>query len=336
MDLPGSLFNGPGELQPAIDILVPEHCARKLDEMCQVFNSILSGSQPDAQRLSEGITAIAELMRGDNSDTSSWKGMLHKAALTGGGSLNLTKPGIYQIDLQIDGGGIPYFGSWMSIEQEEHWCAFRLKGDSAERNMIIQQGAREWSVGLGTIPGGIVWAPGPQPFKQPDSKEGQSTMESRGKEGHLEHRCPGCGREIEEESVFCDFCGVKLTVPLPQTPSVETAPPPPPVQPPPPPVDTTARAAATCPACKTPLDPDDRFCVNCGADITKFERKPPVVESPKCAYCGKELRAGDLFCIKCGKPIGTSAPAQKAGTCIFCGNRLKTGDSFCRKCGTRQ
>lgn len=64
-------------------------------------------------------------------------------------------------------------------------------------------------------------------------------------------RCPACGAELVEGSMFCNFCGTRLAQPQP---AAETAPP---------------QNQKICPKCNTLLQPDDIFCTSCGADLRK-------------------------------------------------------------------
>lgn len=61
-------------------------------------------------------------------------------------------------------------------------------------------------------------------------------------------RCPSCGAQLPEGSLFCNMCGAKL----PEAPG-STEPP--------------APEQRLCPKCGTVLGPDDLFCVACGADL---------------------------------------------------------------------
>lgn len=64
-------------------------------------------------------------------------------------------------------------------------------------------------------------------------------------------RCPACGAELVEGSMFCNFCGTKLMQPQP---AAESAAP---------------QGQKICPKCNTLLQPDDIFCTTCGADLRK-------------------------------------------------------------------
>jgi len=87
--------------------------------------------------------------------------------------------------------------------------------------------------------------------------------------------------------------GAELPPPPEIAPVPETAPPSAPsgsrVPPPP-----TAADPAFCPACGAEFGPDQRFCENCGRDITG-----PVA----CPDCGRERRPGAKFCGGCGAKL---------------------------------
>lgn len=56
----------------------------------------------------------------------------------------------------------------------------------------------------------------------------------------------------------------------------------------------TGGAQAACPACGEPVDPDDKYCAECGAQLgaRRF-----------CPNCGEQLRPLDKFCPECGDKI---------------------------------
>lgn len=71
-----------------------------------------------------------------------------------------------------------------------------------------------------------------------------------------------------------------------------------------------------CPHCQKPLDPQAKFCSNCG--------KPPK-EITKCIQCGKEIDKGSKFCMHCG--------SSQSKTCPKCNHEVK--GPFCGNCGTK-
>ena len=85
-----------------------------------------------------------------------------------------------------------------------------------------------------------------------------------------------------------------------------------------------------CPVCKTMLDPDERFCRKCGAEVSSVvdDHVQKTEEATICQYCGTKLDCDEAFCHKCGKPVTPSV-----GFCRKCGSKLVAGSEFCRKCG---
>ncbi len=67
--------------------------------------------------------------------------------------------------------------------------------------------------------------------------------------------CPKCGRELQEDQVFCMFCGTKVEDAAEAAASSGAR-------------QAEGKAAPTvCPNCGAPLEPDDIFCINCGQKI---------------------------------------------------------------------
>ena len=61
-------------------------------------------------------------------------------------------------------------------------------------------------------------------------------------------RCPACGAQLPEGSLFCNMCGLRLL----EAPGGTEQPKP---------------EQKVCPKCGTALGSDDLFCVSCGADL---------------------------------------------------------------------
>ena len=55
----------------------------------------------------------------------------------------------------------------------------------------------------------------------------------------------------------------------------------------------------TCQGCGKQLEPEQKFCPDCG--------KPTATEKAKCRRCGKELDAGQKFCPHCGTSVAGEA-----------------------------
>jgi hypothetical protein len=127
-----------------------------------------------------------------------------------------------------------------------------------------------------------------------------------------------------------------------------------------------------CPQCGTTLIPGDRFCQECGFDLSAVESAeiqspegeitaPEPAEIPVCQQCGKKLVPGDRFCEECGfdtaivkshepvietmaatplppvpepEPVPEETPPTEASLfCPQCGKPMITGDRFCQECG---
>lgn len=52
-----------------------------------------------------------------------------------------------------------------------------------------------------------------------------------------------------------------------------------------------------CPSCSTPIEPDSKFCSNCGVQIGGLA----------CEACNAQLQPDDRFCGGCGAAVGTGA-----------------------------
>jgi serine/threonine protein kinase len=64
---------------------------------------------------------------------------------------------------------------------------------------------------------------------------------------------------------------------------------------PPPPPRTASRYPSVCPACDTPTQADDQFCIACGRQL--------VNAVPRCPACDAYVRSSDRFCILCGHDL---------------------------------
>jgi serine/threonine-protein kinase len=60
---------------------------------------------------------------------------------------------------------------------------------------------------------------------------------------------------------------------------------------------TDSTAARACPACRSPLDADDNYCIMCGSQIAPHIRR--------CLVCGAYPAAQDQYCIECGTTLTT-------------------------------
>lgn len=70
-----------------------------------------------------------------------------------------------------------------------------------------------------------------------------------------------------------------------------------------------------CPKCDTQVEPGDRFCLSCGAALTRPEAvRPGPADRPAltCLHCGAPLLDKDAFCGSCGSPAGVEPSARRA------------------------
>lgn len=64
---------------------------------------------------------------------------------------------------------------------------------------------------------------------------------------------------------------------------------------------------ATCPSCRSEVEPGDRFCSSCGTAL-----------GARCTSCGDELRPGSDFCVSCGTPVrALTAHEHRLVTAIY-------------------
>jgi len=75
--------------------------------------------------------------------------------------------------------------------------------------------------------------------------------------------------------------------------------------------------AFACPACKSPVDQNAKFCPNCG--------KANTAGKEECVSCHKPIPAGTKFCPECGSPQSQSCPG--------CKKPMAAGAKFCPECG---
>ena len=75
-----------------------------------------------------------------------------------------------------------------------------------------------------------------------------------------------------------------------------------------------------CPKCHAEILHGQRFCGECGYDMTKEDKKNKIV----CANCGSELNENSKFCMECGK---------KYNPCPNCKADMEDGAQICKVCG---
>lgn len=116
-------------------------------------------------------------------------------------------------------------------------------------------------------------------------------------------KCPFCGAELKDDSLFCTECGKELP------------------------------KGIECPHCGASVNEGDVFCTECGKRIDEVPQATSSEPTkPKCPHCGAYINEGDVFCTECGKKIEdaptiiteTSANAEAAETTVENEDSVKT------------
>ena len=85
-----------------------------------------------------------------------------------------------------------------------------------------------------------------------------------------------------------------------------------------------------CNHCGNPIEPNQRFCANCGQEIVKQE-------APTCPNCGEKVAEGARFCSSCGTSLEKqeieTLPEPQVLLCVGCGAELAEDAKFCNQCG---
>jgi DNA-directed RNA polymerase subunit RPC12/RpoP len=60
-----------------------------------------------------------------------------------------------------------------------------------------------------------------------------------------------------------------------------------------------------CPSCGAECPAGERFCVKCGATVTKTQRQEPLPtqQANKCPGCGQVITDNPNFCTRCGRKL---------------------------------
>jgi predicted amidophosphoribosyltransferase len=127
-------------------------------------------------------------------------------------------------------------------------------------------------------------------------------------------KCPYCGAELSDESLFCTECGKELS------------------------------KNNMCPHCGASVNDGDVFCMECGKKID--EVPTTTTKQPKCPHCGACVNEGDVYCMECGKAINEkpttiafeevkeeTPPPLKVKPCPYCGKMIEENDVSCNHCG---
>ena len=94
-------------------------------------------------------------------------------------------------------------------------------------------------------------------------------------------KCPYCGAQIADDSLFCTECGKELP------------------------------KGTICPHCGASVNEGDTFCTECGKRIDEVNQATSSVPTkPKCPHCGASINEGDVFCMECGKKVNELQPTE--------------------------
>lgn len=87
-------------------------------------------------------------------------------------------------------------------------------------------------------------------------------------------KCPNCGAQINDDSLFCTECGK----PIPQ--------------------------GSVCPYCGASVNEGDAFCQSCGKRVDEIlSTEMSDKTQKKCPFCGGLVNDGDVFCENCGRNL---------------------------------
>ena len=87
-------------------------------------------------------------------------------------------------------------------------------------------------------------------------------------------KCPNCGAQINDDSLFCTECGK----PIPQ--------------------------CNVCSHCGATVNEGDTFCQNCGRKVDyNLSKEELETMQKKCPYCRELVNEGDVFCESCGRNL---------------------------------
>ncbi len=121
----------------------------------------------------------------------------------------------------------------------------------------------------------------------------------------------------------------------------------------------------TC-SCGFVLQPNQKFCPNCGAKVAsaetptlypQYQSAPPTGDPTtytqyssapapqsstapgvaRCPHCGGDVNGNSPFCMHCGTPLAAAtaqtAPTSAPSSCPSCGSAVSANTPFCSMCG---
>ena len=83
-----------------------------------------------------------------------------------------------------------------------------------------------------------------------------------------------------------------------------------------------ASSTVKCAKCGADLQPNAKFCLECGEKVTAAPAENEMV----CPKCGAKVIKGK-FCLECGAPLAPKCPS--------CGKDVPAGAKFCLECGAK-
>lgn len=84
-----------------------------------------------------------------------------------------------------------------------------------------------------------------------------------------------------------------------------------------------------CEKCGSEINETDKFCSNCGEEIS-------FTENNICGKCGAEIGENDKFCSSCGEKVNSNENVNQASglmSCPDCGNPVSKKAKACPNCG---
>ncbi len=84
-----------------------------------------------------------------------------------------------------------------------------------------------------------------------------------------------------------------------------------------------------CKKCGAEVNENDKFCCNCGKEVT-------AAENNICRKCGAELEETDKFCCNCGEKVSSNGVVNQSSgliNCPDCGNPVSRKAKSCPNCG---